>query len=71
MRMVAAVAPFIDAAISKTVNVPEDYPFADFKDLYFEAWKAGLEGHHDLPARTGCWAAVLVGRRDRTKRAAE
>ena len=44
MRMVAAVAPFIDSAISKTVNVPEDYPYEDFKGLYFEAWKAGLKG---------------------------
>ncbi|HWQ39624.1 MAG TPA: adenosylcobalamin-dependent ribonucleoside-diphosphate reductase [Burkholderiales bacterium] len=44
MRMVAAVNPLIDSAISKTVNVPEDYPYEDFKDLYFEAWKAGLKG---------------------------
>ncbi len=44
MRMVAAVAPFIDTAISKTVNVPADYPFADFESLYMEAWKAGLKG---------------------------
>ena len=44
MRMVAAVAPFVDSAISKTVNVPEDYPYEDFKDLYAEAWKAGLKG---------------------------
>ncbi|HEY0665730.1 MAG TPA: adenosylcobalamin-dependent ribonucleoside-diphosphate reductase [Gallionella sp.] len=44
MKMVAAVAPFIDTAISKTVNVPADYPYDDFKDLYTEAWKAGLKG---------------------------
>ncbi|MGL6070529.1 MAG: ribonucleoside-diphosphate reductase, adenosylcobalamin-dependent, partial [Craterilacuibacter sp.] len=44
MLMVAAVAPFIDTAISKTVNVPVDYPFADFESLYLEAWKAGLKG---------------------------
>ena len=44
MRMVAAIAPFIDSAISKTVNVPEDYPFEKFKDLYLEAWKAGVKG---------------------------
>jgi ribonucleoside-diphosphate reductase alpha chain len=44
MRMVAAVAPYVDSAISKTVNVPEDYPYDQFKDLYFEAWKAGLKG---------------------------
>lgn len=44
MRMSAAVQPFIDAAISKTVNVPEDYPFENFKSLYLEAWHAGLKG---------------------------
>jgi len=42
--MVAAVAPFIDTAISKTVNVPADYPYADFQGLYFTAWKSGLKG---------------------------
>ncbi|HLP96985.1 MAG TPA: adenosylcobalamin-dependent ribonucleoside-diphosphate reductase [Sideroxyarcus sp.] len=44
MKMVAAVAPFIDTSISKTVNVPADYPYDSFKDLYTEAWKAGLKG---------------------------
>jgi len=43
-EMVAAVAPCIDTSISKTVNVPEDYPYADFEDLYLSAWKAGLKG---------------------------
>jgi ribonucleoside-diphosphate reductase alpha chain len=42
--MVAAVAPYIDSAISKTVNVPADYPYADFQDLYMQAWKSGLKG---------------------------
>lgn len=44
MRMVAAIAPYVDSAISKTVNVPEDYPYKDFEDLYFQAWKSGLKG---------------------------
>jgi ribonucleoside-diphosphate reductase alpha chain len=44
MRMSAAIQPFVDTAISKTVNVPADYPFEDFKDLYVEAWRAGLKG---------------------------
>ena len=42
--MVAAVAPFVDTSISKTVNVPADYPYADFQDLYLQAWEAGLKG---------------------------
>jgi len=44
MQMIAAVQPYIDAAVSKTVNVPEDYPFEDFRQLYLAAWKAGLKG---------------------------
>ena len=43
-EMVAAVAPLIDTSISKTVNVPADYPYADFEDLYMKAWKSGLKG---------------------------
>ncbi len=42
--MVAAVAPFIDTAISKTVNVPADYPYADFQNLYMDAWQSRLKG---------------------------
>ena len=42
--MVAAVAPFIDSAISKTVNVPEDYPYEQFQDLYLHAWAGGAKG---------------------------
>ena len=42
--MVAAVAPYIDTSISKTVNVPADYPYADFQNLYLEAWESGLKG---------------------------
>ena len=44
MRMLEEVQPFVDSAISKTVNVREDYPFVDFKDLYYSAWKSGLKG---------------------------
>jgi len=43
-EMVAAVAPFIDTAISKTVNVPVDYPYEDFQGLYTQAWQSGLKG---------------------------
>ncbi len=42
--MVAAVAPYIDTSISKTVNVPAEYPYADFQDLYLTAWRSGLKG---------------------------
>jgi ribonucleoside-diphosphate reductase alpha chain len=44
LLMVAAVAPFIDAAISKTVNVPADTSLADTASLYVDAWRMGLKG---------------------------
>jgi len=42
--MAAAVQPFVDAAISKTTNIPADYPYEDFVDLYLQAWRLGLKG---------------------------
>ena len=44
IAMMQAVQPFIDTAISKTVNVPADYAYDDFKSLYHQAWRAGLKG---------------------------
>jgi ribonucleoside-diphosphate reductase alpha chain len=44
LDMMAAVQPFVDTSISKTVNVPADYPFDAFETLYFDAWKSGLKG---------------------------
>lgn len=44
LRVIKAVAPYIDSAISKTVNVPVDYPFEAFERVYIEAWKMGLKG---------------------------
>ncbi len=42
--MMEAVQPFVDTAISKTVNVPADYAYEDFKGLYQQAWRAKLKG---------------------------
>ena len=44
IAMMEAVQPFVDTAISKTVNIPADYPYDDFKDLYLQAWRARLKG---------------------------
>ncbi|MGS5089457.1 adenosylcobalamin-dependent ribonucleoside-diphosphate reductase [Hydrogenophaga sp. A37] len=44
IAMMEAVQPFVDTAISKTVNVAADYPFEDFKSLYQKAWRANLKG---------------------------
>ncbi len=44
MQMIAAVQPYIDSAISKTCNVPADYDYGDFRELYSKAWRAGAKG---------------------------
>ena len=44
VAMMEAVQPYVDTAISKTVNVPADYPYDDFKNLYMQAWHSGLKG---------------------------
>lgn len=41
IKMMEVIAPYIDAAMSKTVNLPNDYPYEDFKNLYINAWKTG------------------------------
>ncbi|TLM77074.1 adenosylcobalamin-dependent ribonucleoside-diphosphate reductase [Microbulbifer harenosus] len=44
LRMQAALQAYVDNAISKTVNVPEDFPFTEFESLYREAFALGLKG---------------------------
>ncbi|MBK8163056.1 MAG: adenosylcobalamin-dependent ribonucleoside-diphosphate reductase [Gammaproteobacteria bacterium] len=42
--MQAAIQPYIDNAISKTVNIPQDYDFAAFSEIYQYAYDKGLKG---------------------------
>ncbi len=44
LAMQAALQPFVDNAISKTINVAVDLPFGRFEDLYREAHALGLKG---------------------------
>ncbi len=44
LLMQQAVQPFVDHAISKTINVPERQPFADFEGIYRAAYRMGLKG---------------------------
>jgi ribonucleoside-diphosphate reductase alpha chain len=61
LGMMQAVQPFIDTAISKTVNVPADYPYADFKDLYRDAWRGGLKGLATYRPHAGLDSVLSVG----------
>jgi ribonucleoside-diphosphate reductase alpha chain len=44
VEMVAAVAPYIDGSIAKTINMDERCSFADFEPAYDLAWRRGLKG---------------------------
>ncbi|HHL20579.1 MAG TPA: adenosylcobalamin-dependent ribonucleoside-diphosphate reductase, partial [Aliiroseovarius sp.] len=44
VRMQAAAQKWVDSSISKTINVPEDISFDDFKDVYLAAWEQGCKG---------------------------
>jgi len=42
--MQACLQPFVDNSISKTINVPENCPFAEFRNIYDLAYDKGLKG---------------------------
>ncbi|MBT4046681.1 MAG: adenosylcobalamin-dependent ribonucleoside-diphosphate reductase [Rhodospirillaceae bacterium] len=44
VAMQAAVQKYIDASISKTINLPEDISFDAFKDVYMQAYDQGCKG---------------------------
>jgi ribonucleoside-diphosphate reductase alpha chain len=44
LAMQAAIQPFVDSSISKTINVPETLPFASFVSVYEKAYALGMKG---------------------------
>lgn len=52
------ISKYVDAAMSKTINLPNDYSYDDFKNLYLEAWKTGtIKGLTSY--RAGTMSAIL------------
>jgi ribonucleoside-diphosphate reductase alpha chain len=56
----AAAQIWVDSSISKTANVPTDYPFEDFKDIYLYAYKKGLKGCTTFRFNPEAFQGVLV-----------
>jgi len=56
----AAAQTWVDSSISKTANVPTDYPFEEFKDIYRYAYEKGLKGCTTFRFNPEAFQGVLV-----------
>ena len=60
----AASQKWIDSSISKTINVPTDCDFEDFKDVYLYAYEKGLKGCTTFRFNPEAFQGVLVTEKD-------
>jgi ribonucleoside-diphosphate reductase alpha chain len=60
----AASQKWIDSSISKTANVPTDYRYDDFKDIYLYAHEQGLKGCTTFRFNPEAFQGVLVKEED-------
>ena len=60
----AAAQKWVDSSISKTANVPSDYPYEAFKDIYLYAYKQGLKGCTTFRFNPEAFQGVLVKETD-------
>jgi ribonucleoside-diphosphate reductase alpha chain len=63
----AAAQKWIDSSISKTANVPTDYPYEDFKSIYEYAYDKGLKGCTTFRFNPEVFQGVLVKEADLEK----
>lgn len=63
----AAAQRWIDSSISKTANVPTDFPYEDFKDIYIYAYRKGLKGCTTFRFNPEAFQGVLVKEKDLEK----
>ena len=60
----AAAQKWIDSSISKTANVPPDFPYEEFKDIYLYAYEQGLKGCTTFRFNPAAFQGVLVKEQD-------
>ncbi|MDD9875807.1 MAG: ribonucleoside-diphosphate reductase, adenosylcobalamin-dependent, partial [Gammaproteobacteria bacterium] len=60
----AAAQQWVDSSISKTANVPTDFAFEDFQDIYRYAWEKGLKGCTTFRFNPEVFQGVLVKEED-------
>ncbi len=44
LQMQAVMQPYVDNAISKTINIPADFALADYQSVFEQAYRLGLKG---------------------------
>ena len=64
IKIQSAVQKWCDSSISKTINVPTNYAYEDFKNVYFTAWKSGLKGVTTYRFNPEVTSGVLVQKAD-------
>jgi ribonucleoside-diphosphate reductase alpha chain len=60
----AAAQKWVDSSISKTANVPTDFPYEEFKDIYMHAYEKGLKGCTTFRFNPAAFQGVLVKDKD-------
>lgn len=60
----AAAQQWIDSSISKTVNIPTEFPFENFENVYLEAYTEGLKGCTTFRFNPENFSGVLVNETD-------
>lgn len=60
----AAAQKWVDSSISKTANVPTDFPYDEFKDIYMYAFDKGLKGCTTFRFNPAAFQGVLVKEED-------
>ena len=60
----AAAQRWVDSSISKTINVPTDFAYENFKDIYLYAYRKGLKGCTTFRFNPEAFQGVLVQEKD-------
>ena len=60
----AAAQKWVDSSISKTANVPTEFPYEEFKDIYMYAYEKGLKGCTTFRFNPEAFQGVLVKESD-------
>jgi ribonucleoside-diphosphate reductase alpha chain len=60
----AAAQTWVDSSISKTANIPTEFPYEEFKNIYMYAYEKGLKGCTTFRFNPEAFQGVLVKEKD-------